>query len=542
MELYPSFSAEIEEIRKNRISKDLLYKIIQKHLPNSNYNKGLYKRYMGIQGGVPIYDRQPRYEEESNPINNKLSTDFFGEIIDFKVGYIAGKPFSYSYSDTDESEEETGGDMAVEEASKTISDFVTRNNMFGVDMEITKNAGIYGYSGRLFYIDKDGNERVIPIHGYETIVLSETSMSEPEYAIRYYKNKDISGAEYWTVEFYDDKYKYTYKGDLMSLEFVDSKAHLFDYCPLQGVMNNNECLGDAEKVLSLIDDYDKVMSDNSNEIEAFTHALMQIGVNIPDEVIEKSQKTGVIVIPQVGANPVSEPVKWVTKNVNDTFTRHHLESLEDNIYSTSKTPNLRDESFGSASGISLKLKLNGLETKCAISQAKIIDSAQYMWKVLCSSWQKKDIKVDPLQIVVEPRINFPQDELSTAQTVQAEIAAGAPKVFAFRHFTDDPEWLIELQKKEMEDVEELYTNNNVIDTDNTDVDNDDKATNTDLNKVDTGAEKIELLNGAQITALTGIIKNVNDGVLSRKAAITMAVSTLGISRENAEAIIEEKIK
>lgn len=146
--------------------------------------------------------------------------------------------------------------------------------MYGVDMENTKLAAIYGYSGRLFYIDTDGNERVMPIHGYETIILSDTSISEPEYAIRYYKTTDINNAEIWIVEFYDNHDIYTYRGTLLSLTLVSVKPHMFDYCPLQGIANNKECLGDAEKVLTLIDDYDKIVSDNSNELEAFVHAYM----------------------------------------------------------------------------------------------------------------------------------------------------------------------------------------------------------------------------------------------------------------------------
>ena len=58
--------------------------------------------------------------------------------------------------------------------------------MFDVDMETTKFASIYGYAGRLFFIDLEGNERVMPVHGYETIILSNTNITEPIYAIRYY--------------------------------------------------------------------------------------------------------------------------------------------------------------------------------------------------------------------------------------------------------------------------------------------------------------------------------------------------------------------
>ncbi|MEI3163010.1 MAG: hypothetical protein V8S74_06365 [Lachnospirales bacterium] len=70
-----------------------------------------------------------------------------------------------------------GGEVGIDRATKAITDFVTLNNMFGVDMETTKFASIYGYAGRLFYIDLDGNIRVMPVHGYETIILSSTDIS-----------------------------------------------------------------------------------------------------------------------------------------------------------------------------------------------------------------------------------------------------------------------------------------------------------------------------------------------------------------------------
>ena len=459
IELLPEFTAELEEVRKNGISIPLLYKILQKHRFNAEYNRGLYRRYMGVYEGVPIFSRKPRYDEEENPINNKVNNDFFGEITDFKVGYFAGEPISYGYSDTDEAEEVTGGEKAVDKANKALTDFITRNNMFGVDMETTKNASIYGYSGRLFYIDKEGAERVMPVHGYETIILSDTDISEPECAIRYYNSRDLNGNEKWTVEFYDDKNITIYTGNsISSLEAVETKTHLFDYCPLQGIANNKECIGDAEKVLPLIDDYNKVVSDNSNELESFVHAMLLIMLNADDKTIAKAQKSGAMVIPALGSNMPSDPVKWLTKNINDTFTENHLKRTEDNIYRFSRTPNLGDESFGSASGVSLKFKLHGLETKCATFEANVMNSAQHMWRVLCSAWSKKGIKVDPLQIVMEFHRNFPLDRLSEAQAAQAEIAAGLPKRWVFGRMAgiDDVDYIMGLLEQEKEDAMSLF--------------------------------------------------------------------------------------
>ena len=125
-------------------------------------------------------------------INNRVNNDFFSEINDIKVGFCAGKPANYTYGDDYQAEEETGGEEALEEASKALSDFIKRNNMFDIDMEATKFAAICGYAGRLFYIDPKGNERVMITPPYETIILSETEMTEPEFGLRYYQYLDLN--------------------------------------------------------------------------------------------------------------------------------------------------------------------------------------------------------------------------------------------------------------------------------------------------------------------------------------------------------------
>ena len=431
-QLYPDYTAYIREIDENGISAQLINKIINRHRGNAGYNANLYGRYMALEGAVPIYERAPRFEEE-DPINNKISNDFFGEIVDFKTGYFAGKPIGYGYSKTEEAEEMTGGAESVDAATKALTDFITRNNMYGVDMETTKLASIYGYAGRLFYIDEEGNERVMPVHGYETIILSDTDLSEPRYAIRYYKTYDMNDAESWVAEFYDSTDIYTYRGQLGS--FVQ----------------------DAEKVLPLIDDYDKVVSDNSNEIESFVHAyLIFENLMIDQKTIEEGQKTGSFVFPSTGTQ--QGKAYFLTKNINDSFTEHHLQRLQDNIYRFSRTPNLNDESFGTASGVSLKFKLHGLETKCGMFEAKMMDAGQYMFKVLASSWKKKRISFDPLQVTMDFSRNFPLDMLSEAQTAQALIGAGLPKEVAYSMALsglDDIDYVMSLIEEETNNIPSL---------------------------------------------------------------------------------------
>lgn len=456
LRLYPDYTAELDAIDENGIDVNILYRIINKHKHNAAYNKKLIDRYKTLESGVPIFGRRPRFREDSTAINNKINNDFYGEIIDFKVGYFAGKPIAYSYSNTEESIEETGSAEAVDTAAKAITDFIVRNNMQDVDMEITKYAAIAGYAGRLFYIDPEGNERCMAILPYETIVLTDLEPTEPKYALRYYKTKDIQDRTIWKVEFYDNTDIYCYEGNLGNLTFVKKEPHLFDYCPLQIIPNNKEMLGDAEKVMALIDAYDRAVSDCSNEIESFARAYQVFeNVNADDKDIERAQKTGTIKIYSGAANG---KVYFLTKDINDTFTENNLTRMEKNIYRFSKTPNMNDDTFSTASGIALKFKLTGLETKCGMFQAKMQAAGTYMFKLLASSWRKKKISVDPLQCIMDFKRNFPLDILSEAQAAQQLIAAGLPKKVAYTlalSGIDDIDWVMDLIEQETNGIPDL---------------------------------------------------------------------------------------
>ncbi len=458
-ELYPDFQAEIDAIDRDGISDGLLNHIINKHKANHAFNWNLHKRYQTLAGEVPIFTRKPRFEEE-NPINNTVNNDFVGEIIDFTTGFFAGKPASYNYADTSESKEDTGGDEARDRASKELSDFVTLNNMWNVDLDVTKYAATAGYAGRQFYHDPEGREREMPLPSYETIVLSETDITEPKYGIRYYKTVGLGGEVIWRAEFDDGKLIRFYEGTESGLTEKPERAkpNLFGFCSIQGIPFNSEMMGDAEKVMELIDAYDRTISDVNNEIESFAHAYMAFeNVDIQDEDIRRGQRTGAFKYFTSGTQ--SGDIHFITKDVNDGFVEHHLDRLEENIYRFSKTPNLSDDHFSqNASGVAMKFKLTGLETKCGMFEAKMHSAAVYMFKLLASSWNKKQIACDPLQCYVTFKRNFPVDVQSEAIAVSSLLNAGLPKRKAFEQlsFVDDVEEIMQLIEEEKEDITSLF--------------------------------------------------------------------------------------
>lgn len=171
----------------------------------------------------------------------------------------------------------------------------------------------------------------------ENIIFYKNDMTEPSYAIRYYTYIDLNDSEIIKAEFYDEKNIIEYEGYIGALRQVsEPRLHLFDYCPLQGIPKNNELLGSAEKVTSLIDAYDKIISDSTNEIESFANAYMVFeNVNMSDEDMKKAQATGAIKFFNGTGNG---KVYFLTKDLNDSFIENKLDRLENNIYRFSKTP------------------------------------------------------------------------------------------------------------------------------------------------------------------------------------------------------------
>lgn len=456
LELYPDFTAEIEYIDKNGVDTYIISKIIEKHLPNSIYNKKLYDRYTCVKEGVPIFGRHPRFED-TDAINNRINNDFFSEIVDFKTGYFAGVPIAYSYSNTQDAKDEIGESLR-DEAHKAISDFITRNNMYDVDMETTKYASICGYSGRLLYLD-NGIERVMPIAPYEAAILSNTDISEPKYAVRYYTTTAIDGTVYYKVAFYGPDSIKHYEGTSYYglTELVDKEErNMYDTCTLQGIANNKELVGDAEKVLELIDTYDRNISDASNDLESFSNAYMVIeNLMLDDNDIERAQANGIL---QVNTGAYNGKVYFLTKDMSDTYMSNQLARIEKNIYRFSKTPNLSDEAFGTASGVALKFKLTGLEAKCGMFQAKMVSAGVYMFKALANSLAKKTIKIEPLQVIMDFSRNFPLDLLSEAQAVGQLISAGVVSkrtAISQLSFVDDPDYELDLIEEEKNDIPSL---------------------------------------------------------------------------------------
>ncbi|MDY8166093.1 phage portal protein [Bacillus thuringiensis] len=422
----------------------LLKKIIDEFEPLKQRMINRYERYKASEKGVPIFTREFKGDGNKDKVNNKLNNDFFSEIIDTKIGYMFGFPISYSLDHEDE------------EVLKRIQDFLKANHTEDADAETGKFASICGYGARLLYHDKDGEEKVMNIKPYETIFLTNSSIAEPKYAIRCYPIKVIDGDDFkdgYKVEFYNDTQIIEYTGeDLDKLKETNRITNLYKGVPLIGFPNNEELQGDVDKAISLIEGYDRAISDVNSEIEQFRLAYMIFkGVDIDDDIIEKLKQTGALDVGESGE------ASFLTKDLNDNILEHHLDRLEKNICRFTKHVNLSDESFGgNLTGVAIRYKLLALETKSGTLEVKFTKSLRQQFKLLFDAWNLRSNKeeLDYLCMTFQFTRNIPVNLADEAE-VQAKLQGLISEETRLSLFSAIHDPKAELQKMKEEEADSI---------------------------------------------------------------------------------------
>ncbi|WP_341320838.1 phage portal protein [Solibacillus sp. FSL H8-0523] len=443
----------VRQFRDKGADATLIAQVIDEHQKDKARRLLMYKRYRAETDAVPILTREAaKYEDFEtgavkridDKVNNRLNNSFDVEIVDTKVGYMFGHPISYEV-DKNVLDKLTG-------LKAEIDIFKLRNNVEDKDSEWGKKAAICGYGARLAYIDKEGKERIINIDPWETIIISSTDYTEPEFAIRYF-NIDENKQR---VEFYDDAFYYVFESGANGLQLIDKpQLHTFEHCPLFGLPNNEELMADAERVFTLIDAYNRTLSDASNEIEQYRLAYLILkGLGADDEDIDRIKKSGIFEL--LGEN---DDVRYLTKDINDSLIEHHLDRLEQNIMRLAKSVNFSDEAFGgNVTGVALEFKLMSLENKCITMERKMTAALRYQFKVLCSAWAKKGLCADEdyLKIWFEFKRNIPVNMKERVETAVAMMAIASHKTaLSTLPNIDDAEYEMEQRQLELDAIKPM---------------------------------------------------------------------------------------
>ena len=288
--------------------------------------------------------------------NNKIADPYASYITDTLVGYFIGKPVSY-----------TAADEAVMKELTMVFEY---NDEADENAELAKNASIYGVAYERLYVDAEGAVRFKSLDPTNCIpVYDDTIENNLLYFIRYYQDYDITAdTDYYVVEVIDSAQVCKYQSNitLNSLSFVSEEPHYFGLVPIAIFKNNEEEMGDFERVISLIDAYDKLESDSLNDFEYFVDAYLALyGFTADSKDILEMKQNRVLLMDE------GTSAEWLTKNTADNHIENIKSRLDNDIHKFSFCPNMSDENFGNnSSGVSIKFKMFGTDNIVAIKERK----------------------------------------------------------------------------------------------------------------------------------------------------------------------------
>lgn len=324
-----------------------------------------------------------KYNEDSSKPCNKIVVNYCSGIVDNFNGYLTGIPVTYKSTDD------------ISDLRGVLRD----NNYITEDSQFLKNALIFGKAYEIMYLNEDGNIRFNVLDTRQGFpVYSDDLDKKLIYFVRFYPKDTIDTLKGYYVEVYDKDTvkKYTMSDGYSNIQFVDEEQHYFRAVPLSVFSLNADETSAYEKIMSMQDAYNKLLSSAEDDFEAFCDAYMVIsGMTIDEEELIKMKTNRVLLVEEAGN------VSYLTKDVNTTALDSMLDELNGKIHRISNSPDFGDENFANASGISLKYKLIGFENTASAIATRFIkalnDRIRMIFQILyiknSAAWRDVDIIV-----------------------------------------------------------------------------------------------------------------------------------------------------
>ena len=369
------------------LTPEMIVNYIQAHKPEEAREQTLQNYY---KGNTKIKQRQ--YADISKPCN-RVSAPYATHLSDTAVGYFVGKPIAY-----------TGNDDALMEQ---INQIIRYNDDAAENSTLAKYASICGVAYELLYIDNDGLIRYKALEPSHCIPIFCSDMEgELLYFMRYWTDTDIIfNVDTTFVQVYSRSEIATYRQDESALTLIDRQNHNFGMVPVAIYQNNDEQIGDFELVMPLIDAYDAVQSDSVDAMDYFADSYLLLSgmMGTDSDDIQQMRTNRVLLVDSEG------DAKFLTKEANDAEQENLKTRLVNDIYQLSGIPNLTDDGFATTSGIALRYRLLGLETKTSAKETLFRRGLQRRFELICSILRLMGQDYDYRDISITFTRNLPVD-------------------------------------------------------------------------------------------------------------------------------------
>ena len=274
--------------------------------------------------------------------------------------------------------------------------------------------------------------------------------------MRWYKQSDWDDSQNYFLDVYTDSEirHYTMLGLNGPLEFLSAEPHYFNQCPA-----NVFYLEDEESIFKCIeglqDSYNETLNNQVDDISSFTNAYMVMtGSFDPDTIDTNAMRTNRLIM-----MPEGTQVSWLTKDLQDTQVKENLDRLQASIYRIAQCPDFSSESFvgGVSSGIAIKYRLTGMETRAATIEASMKKALQRRIEILCGFVSLKLGEEVYRDIKINFERNIPEDLSTLAAAVsQLNGIVSDETLLSTLPFVDNPKEEAERVKEQKESSLKLY--------------------------------------------------------------------------------------
>lgn len=280
---------------------------------------------------------KPKYKPD-----NRVVVNFPKYIVDTMNGFFIGNPIKI---------------IAEDEAVADYVEYLDRyNDQDDNNAELAKICSIYGKGHEMYYTDEESELCITYLDPKEAFMIFDESIIErPLFFVRRYVDRE--GFEYGSISDATSVRNFKVTGGLRWLD--EWTPHYFPGVPATEYVENGERQGIFEPVMSMVNAYNKAISEKANDVDYFADAYLKVlGTTIDKDDVQFIRDNRIVNFEGDGSDKII--AEFMEKPNSDTTQENLLERLERLIFQISMVANISDENFGTASGIAMKYKLQSM--------------------------------------------------------------------------------------------------------------------------------------------------------------------------------------
>ena len=338
-----------------------------------------------------------------------------------------------------------------------IIDVLKYNDVKTEDSELLRQALIFGRGFEINYIDEEGKQRFRTLDPRECIpIYDDTLSNELLYVVRFYMESPVNERlERYIVEVYSEGslFRYRSSSGFSSFDLLSEEKHFFGQCPVTVFSLNAEEISIFDKIMTLQDAYNELLSSEVDDFEAFADAYLVLkGITADEEDLVSMKEHRVLMMDS------DADAQYLTKSIGDTQIQNMLQNVNDQIHKISASPDFNDDKFMAQSGIAMRYKLVGFENaassiesnmkKALLRRLELISAIIGITNGEEELWREAQITFTR---------NLPSDLTQTVQIVnQLRGIVSQETLLALLPFVQDVDKELERVKAEKEESMELY--------------------------------------------------------------------------------------